>query len=71
MPSDKNHPNKKYDDESLRKKIRDFNNIEKPLTACSYCGGRDYKSQAIIEPALQSKATLEYKVHESYKNGSS
>ena len=62
---------KKYDDETLRKKIRNFNNIEKPLTACSYCGGRDYKSQAIIEPALQSKATLEYKVHESYKNGSS
>jgi organic radical activating enzyme len=44
----------KQDEASLRKKMKDFNNIDKPLTACSYCGGRDYKSQSIVEPALQS-----------------
>ncbi len=52
--------NNEYDKKILKNKIRDFNKSEKPLTACSYCGGRDYKSE-IIKPAIQTKVPLQYK----------
>ena len=66
--------NEKYDIATLRKKIKNFNNNNKPLTACSYCGGRDYKSKE-VKPAIQTKKPLEYleykvaDVHEAYKDG--
>tara|TARA_B100001123_G_C15330306_1_gene1031011 strand:+ start:2410 stop:3633 length:1224 start_codon:yes stop_codon:yes gene_type:complete len=47
------------DKDNLKKKIKNFNNNKKPLTACSYCGGRDYSSE-IIKPAIQTKKPLEY-----------
>ena len=63
--------NEKYDVETLRKKIMNFNNSNKPLTACSYCGGRDYSSKA-VEPGIQIKKPLKYKtidVRQEHKNG--
>ena len=47
------------DKENLKKRIKNFNKSKKPLTACSYCGGRDYNSE-IIKPAIQTKKPLEY-----------
>ena len=47
-----------------------FNISNKPLTACSYCGGRDYSSKA-VEPGIQTKKPLEYKniyVAQEHKN---
>ena len=63
--------NEKYNLETLRNKIRNFNKSNKPLTACSYCGGRDFKTRK-IEAAVQTKKPLEYKqqdVHDAYKSG--
>ena len=45
---------KSYNHEVLKDKIKNFHNSNKPLTACNYCGGRDYKSKE-IEPAIQVK----------------
>ena len=45
---------------NLKQRIKNFNTNKKPLTACSYCGGRDYNSK-IIKPAIQTKKPLEYK----------
>ena len=47
------------DKDSLKKSIKNFNKSKKPLTACSYCGGRDYNSE-IIKPAIQTKKPLGY-----------
>ena len=63
--------NEKYDIATLREKIKNFHNFKGPLTACSYCGGRDYKSKAVV-PGIQVKKPLKYKVadvHEAYKSG--
>jgi hypothetical protein len=54
-----NFNNKIQGEDKLKKRIKNFNNSKKPLTACSYCGGRDYKSE-IIQPAIQTKKPLQY-----------
>ena len=50
---------KNYEKDSLKEKLKKFHLSEKPLTACNYCGGRDYKSKE-IEPAIQVKKSLKY-----------
>ena len=43
-----------------------FLNSSKPLLACSWCPGRDYLTQE-IEPAVQTKNPIKYKIHNSIK----
>ena len=45
------------DANTLKERLVKFHKNEFPLTACSYCNGRDY-STPVIETAIQTKIPL-------------
>jgi len=54
--------------QETKKEINKFFNSNKPITACSFCGGRDYNTEK-IKAAIQADTNLPYAIHSEYKNG--
>ena len=52
--------------EEIKNNFKNFFHNDKPLKACSFCGGRDYSTEK-IKAAIQTKKSVPYEIHPQYK----
>jgi len=50
-----------------RENFKKFFHNNKPIKACTFCGGRDYSTEK-IKAAIQTKESVPYKIHSQYES---